>query len=167
MQEAIGLSTTTGKYRFIVRLFGGLNLVLCLIGLLLEPLMLIGFLRGRSVLGVSPTTPFYVVTAVSVGLLSALLMGSIYLIRLQRRGLAICAFAFLAELVYGFVLTVGWLHLTRETAALSALEKSFQAAIDMGNLGMTPQLYIVYPIIGLSAALFLARKSKQIQWRTS
>jgi hypothetical protein len=166
MQEVRGLSTNAGPYRSAVRLFGGLNIAFCSIGLILEAQMLVGFLRGgeRILPGVSSRIPFYSVTIISIILLSALLKGSVDLIRLRRRGLAICGFAFLAELLYGFALIEGWLHLNHER---SPLGESFTAAFALGNVGMAPQLVLFYPLIGLCAVFFLARKSKQIQWRSN
>jgi hypothetical protein len=165
MQEVIGVSTNAGSYRSALRLFGGLNIAFCLIGLIGEVRMLVGFIYvGSSMIGISSTVPFYSVTVVSVILLSALLVGSVDLIRLRRRGLAICGFAFIAELLYGFVLLVGWGHLSHETSPPS---QSFTAALALGNAGMAPQLVLFYPLIGLGAVLFFAHKSKQIQWRSN
>jgi hypothetical protein len=165
MQEAIGVSTNAGSYRSALRLFGGLNIAFCLIGLIVEAGMLIGFIHGgSSIIGVFLTIPLYSVTIVSVILLSALLAGSVDLIRPRRRGLAICGFAFIAELLYGFALLVGWGHLSHETSPLS---QSFTAAFALGNVGMDPQLVLFYPLIGLGAVFFFAHKSKQIQWRSN
>jgi hypothetical protein len=165
MQEVRGLLTNAGPYRSAVRLFGGLNIAFCSIGLIGEAQMLVGFLRGgERILRVSSRMPFYSVTIISILLLSALLVGSVDLIRLRRRGLAICGFAFIAELLYGYALVEGWAHLNHER---SPLAESFTAAFALGNVGMAPQLVLFYPLIGLCAVFFLARKSKQIQWRSN
>jgi hypothetical protein len=165
MQEVLGLSTNAGPYKSAVRFFGGLNIVFCSIGLIMEARMLVGFLRvENSMIGISSKVPFYCITIITLILLSALFAGSFDVIRFRRRGLAICGFAFLAELLYGFGLIEGWQYLNHERTPLA---ESFTAAFSIGNAGMAPQLVIFYPLIGLCAVFFLARKSKQIQWRSN
>ena len=110
--EALAIpSNTNQRYKGAVRFFGALNTLFCSIGFFLELLILIDFWRR----GEPGIAIFYPATAISVTLLATLLAGSVYLVRLRRRGLAICAYTFVAELFYGFLLIL----------APTALEKVF------------------------------------------
>ena len=164
MQEGMEIPKTVRTYRLGVRMLGGISLVFCAIGLIAEPLMLLGSLRWEKISGPTGShLPIYVVTAISLGILTTLLVGSILLLRLRRRGLIVCAFAFVAEILYGLVLAVEWLHLIGETANPSTLTKSWRAAIAAGNVGMAPQFVVLYPLIGLGCILFLLSKSRRMQ----
>src|SRR5215475_10292654 len=113
------------NYRLGLRLFGGLNILFSLYGLLVEPLFLVGFLRAEQKMrNVSSQTPFYLMAVASSIFLLFLFIGSIYLLRLRRLGLTICAFAFLSEMIYGYGLTAVWLIRNSPASASSGMNSS-------------------------------------------
>lgn len=152
MQELAIAPKPTHTFRIIARALAGLNIVFCLVGLLLELVVVIDFLRRGSDTGVHSNVTFWILTTISTSLLFSLLVGSIYFIGLRRRGLAICLSIFSMQLMYGILLML---------MPTNLLERG------RGWVGMavTFDTVLYYPLIGLCGTLFLLRKSNQIEWK--
>jgi len=84
--------------------------------------------------------------------LGSLVLGGLLLLRTDRRGLRVCNFLFVAEVLYwigtpliGFYLTMSLT--TRRWAA--GVSSSVAGATGIGNMGLAPQILTGYPIIAL------------------
>ena len=93
--------------------------------------------------------PYRAMIVINLVFLLTLIVGSIYLWKLSRRGLHVCNVLFFSELGY-------WLLLQRLSSASfggGTTAESFRIALDeaavMGNMGLWPQLLTLYPLIAL------------------
>lgn len=94
--------------------------------------------------------PYYLMTAVNLGFLLALTVGAVYLWNLSSRGLRICNVVFLCELAYWLLVV----HVPYPLASDShqfgwILRKGLAEAGAAGNIGLSPQILTLYPLIAL------------------
>jgi hypothetical protein len=103
---------------------------------------------------------YWPMTAMNLCFLGALVLGGIYLLKLENLGVTICNVAFIAEIVYFFSIDFFW------SAPFSrAINLSAAAATGVGNMGLSPQLICGYPLIAL-LCLNLARWRRDGKGRT-
>ena len=101
----------------------------------------------------SPTEPYvrqayFVSTFVDAGCLIMLVVGAVYLLRLNRLGLRICNFVFAKEVAW--FLGSAWIALALGMSGRwGLLGQSIGAAGGIGSLGTTPQIITGYPVLAL------------------
>jgi hypothetical protein len=91
---------------------------------------------------------YFISTFVDAGCLVVLVVGAIYLLKLDRLGLRICSFVYAIEIAWflGFAsipLALGML------GRWPLLGTSIATALGIGALGTEPQLMIGYPVLAL------------------
>jgi len=104
-------------------------------------------------------TAFYLRIVIHLALLGALILGSIFVWKLGRLGLAICNSVFAAEIVYflgGSLIIMPLLTLLGGKSCLFG--DSLGATAGIGDMGILPQVLTGYPIIALIVLNLAYRK---------
>jgi len=146
-----------------IRAFAIVNVLLVMFGLYL----LVGTVLRDYGLPPDPTAPayyhqaFYGKSIINLLFLIALLAGSRFLRRLERRGLWICNIVFTGEILY-FLGTVAFEVFSGFAGGeIALIGFSMGAAGGTGDMGISPQTLTGYPIIALIVLNIAYRKLRR------
>ena len=149
------MSNGKRTWRRVAYTLGSLNLLFSAFGIYLacQSLMSTRFLANTAE---EPfvVQAFYVMTVANLVLLVMLAWAGYLLLTDRSSAAKFCNFVFVAESLYIIV----WLFLPFK----GSLSLSVAAASGIGNVGTTPQLLVLYPLVGL-LALKIGRRSVQRQ----
>jgi hypothetical protein len=139
----------------IFRVFAVTNFLVAIVGAFFLASVVPSVVVGS--IGNSAEEPYFIqfywsMTAINVCFLGLLVLGGVYLVRLEKFGVVICNVVFVAEILY-FFLGIGLLWSPAFSRPISG---SAAAATGVGNMGLSPQLISAYPVIAL-VCLNLAR----------
>lgn len=149
---------------FVVRAFTVTNVLMVVVGLYFLFDSLNGFIPERFPAAEFPhfAQVYYTMTAIDLACLLALLLGTPFLWRLERRGLVICNAVFGFEILYLLGNAFLGLALAESGAKARLLGDSMAAASGIGRMGTVPQIVTGYPIIGLIVLnIFYRRLSRR------
>jgi hypothetical protein len=93
---------------------------------------------------------FFLYTAINFIFLFFLAMSSVRLFKFNPKGISLLKLILKIELVYFIVISLPWLLVVPKSIGYSAA-----GASGIGNMGIAPQIFIVYPITGLVALWIL------------
>lgn len=147
----------------VLRAFAIVNVLFATFGL---------YFLVRTVLGVYASGPrpdhlpfypqaFYGRSIINLLFLLALLVGSVFLWRLQRRGLVICNIVFAGEILYFLATVLFGFASIFATGIIALIGDSIAATAGTGNMGINAQLLTGYPIIALIVLNIAFRKLRQ------
>jgi hypothetical protein len=107
--------------------------------------------RMSDIGGPYATIFFSVYSGLNVIFLTMLAFSALRLCRVDRRGVGLLALTLKLELLY-FIASSGLWFLP------ASFGKGAAAAFGVGNMGISPQIYIAYPVTGLLALWLLRRR---------
>lgn len=143
--------STSAKSAFYV--LGGITTLVAVCGAICLAMI---FIPGPSLSRLNTATGPYTAhffmffSLINVAFLTALGVAAIRLFKLDLRGVRLLVIALKAELIYWLLLIALWL-MPNQVASSAA------GATGVGNMGISPQLFIAYPLTGLIAIWALRR----------